>query len=360
MVLIEDFSEIKPYLADIKEVKEAWSKEEERRDLEKLMWINKIVYKPAEKDLFLSPYAAELALDITNKEWRRYSRRGIHAKREVVEFFLKNLKQEYNRTKPKNLQIRKILRLAPKCRKAVVNMNLFDEDILTIANNLQSINESYTLSSKKKKIKIRDQLKIYVPEFQKIMKTFWETRTPYIESTQKLANTCLRLVVKKAIDFKNYKETKLSLLELIQEGNIGLMRASTKYNHNRGTKFSTYATEWIDQAIRRFIYNNPKELKSLESMMDEEGFELEDLPFEEAENTQKFKELKNILDYLIEEFPERERKLMLRLWNDKYMKEEKITLRKVAEELGLCHERARQIEIKCRKRITERLRKATN
>jgi RNA polymerase sigma factor RpoD-like protein len=75
---------------------------------------------------------------------------------------------------------------------------------------------------------------------------------------QKLAETNLRLVVSIA---KKYVGRGMSFLDLIQEGNMGLMKAVDKYDYSRGFKFSTYATWWIRQAITRAIADQARTIR---------------------------------------------------------------------------------------------------
>ena len=80
----------------------------------------------------------------------------------------------------------------------------------------------------------------------------------YEESKRTLSSANLRLVVSIA---KRYRNRGLSFLDLIQEGNTGLMRAVDKYEYNRGYKFSTYATWWIRQAITRSIADHARTIR---------------------------------------------------------------------------------------------------
>lgn len=82
---------------------------------------------------------------------------------------------------------------------------------------------------------------------------------------RELSNGNLRLVVSIA---KKYRNRGLSFLDLIQEGNTGLMRAVDKYEYRRGFKFSTYATWWIRQAITRSIADQARTIRIPVHMID--------------------------------------------------------------------------------------------
>ncbi len=90
------------------------------------------------------------------------------------------------------------------------------------------------------------------------MESIEERCAAYEQAMRDLSGGNLRLVVSIA---KKYRNRGLSFLDLIQEGNTGLMRAVDKYEYRRGYKFSTYATWWIRQAITRAIADQARTIR---------------------------------------------------------------------------------------------------
>ena len=127
-------------------------------------------------------------------------------------------------------------------------------------NNLKEVEEERTESASE------DLVKAYLQEIGKVPLLTREEEVELAKRVQqgdekakeKMALANLRLVVSIA---KRYKGLGLPLLDLIQEGNIGLMKAVEKFDWTKGYKFSTYATWWIRQAISRALADKSRTIR---------------------------------------------------------------------------------------------------
>ncbi len=115
-------------------------------------------------------------------------------------------------------------------------------------------------------VNINDPVRLYLKEIGKVPLLTAEEELDLamrmeagdIEAKKKLAEANLRLVVSIA---KRYVGRGMSLLDLIQEGNLGLIKAVEKFDYKKGFKFSTYATWWIRQAITRAIADQARTIR---------------------------------------------------------------------------------------------------
>ena len=135
---------------------------------------------------------------------------------------------------------------------------------------LEALEKAGMSANKKKKIDISDisadSIQMYLREIGKVSLLKAEEEIALAkkaergdkEAKKKLIEANLRLVVSIA---KRFTGKSLSLLDLIQEGNIGLFRAVEKFDYRRGYKFSTYATWWIRQAITRALADQSRTIR---------------------------------------------------------------------------------------------------
>ncbi|KKO11928.1 sigma-70 family RNA polymerase sigma factor [Pseudohongiella sp.] len=105
---------------------------------------------------------------------------------------------------------------------------------------------------------IKDISPIGVLEYTQELKLARAARDGDESSRQQMIRHNLRLVISIA---RRYRHRGLTLLDMVEEGNIGLMRAVDKYDPERGFRFSTYATWWVRQSIERAIMNHARNVR---------------------------------------------------------------------------------------------------
>ncbi|ABA89914.1 RNA polymerase sigma-70 factor RpoD [Syntrophotalea carbinolica DSM 2380] len=152
---------------------------------------------------------------------------------------------------------KEIKRLLRRMRKSDEEAHRISQDLGVPIDTLLSV-EKRLKSAQRKFNRVEDESG-FAPEellgsLKEVMKGEWRAKAAKSE----LVEANLRLVVSIA---KKYTNRGLQFLDLIQEGNIGLMKAVDKFEYQRGYKFSTYATWWIRQAITRAIADQARTIR---------------------------------------------------------------------------------------------------
>ncbi len=188
-------------------------------------------------------------------------------------------------TREERLQARRaFLRRRRKCLQLVEEMSLRTRRVQPLMKQLEEFSERMdeirdrlrTIGSdplrKDERANLRRELRDLLlltqespRSLRKRCQTFRTQFEAYEQVKRQLSSGNLRLVVSIA---KKYRNRGLSFLDLIQEGNTGLMRAVDKYEYRRGFKFSTYATWWIRQAITRAIADQARTIRIPVHMID--------------------------------------------------------------------------------------------
>ncbi len=216
-----------------------------------------------EKDKIIQRMPHNLAtleplMEATVEDFQRLTdERGTHEEREMLRERLR-LRRRKTVTLVEELSIRtqKVQPLMKKLEQISHRMDELEGEIASLRGNRAAREEKANLEKE-----LQDLMLITLEEPASLRKRVLIMRQRFAEyehAKRELSGGNLRLVVSIA---KKYRNRGLSFLDLIQEGNTGLMRAVDKYEHRRGFKFSTYATWWIRQAITRAIADQARTIR---------------------------------------------------------------------------------------------------
>ncbi len=182
---------------------------------------------------------------------------------EVRKRFLRRRRKALQMVEELSLRSRRVTPLLTQLEKISQRMNFIRSRLAELGADAASRDEASDLRQE-----LRELMLVTQESPESLHKRITKARRSYdmYEGVKRqLCSGNLRLVVSIA---KKYRNRGLSFLDLIQEGNTGLMRAVDKYEYRRGFKFSTYATWWIRQAITRAVADQARTIRIPVHMID--------------------------------------------------------------------------------------------
>jgi RNA polymerase primary sigma factor len=162
-----------------------------------------------------------------------------------------------------NLRIQRLTPIMDQLHEISARMNLIKEQLQTSAASPHRLPDEFEL---REELRYLMRITLETPgTLSRLVRRTLRHKDAYDAAKRDLSAANLRLVVSIA---KRYRNRGMSFLDLIQEGNTGLMRAVDKFEYARGFKFSTYATWWIRQAITRAIADQSRTIRLPVHMID--------------------------------------------------------------------------------------------